>query len=259
MFGYKTQPAWFFDSSIHLEAVSRLLYLVESHEPLGSICGLDGSGRTRVLSKLREELARSGTSVISMNLSGLDEASALWQLASRVSAGTRPDMQRHELLILVRDELCGLGHCGLQNVILLDDFHRSLGDQSVLLRILLALTAQCQGLLTIVVASDKPLSVEFAQHSFIHVSLSSLDSAESADFVRTLLRRNSIRPSAGEDSAVRVISEMATGNAARMSRICELLRVLHQASPETRINAETVRSLLAELLPDSGWRSGRAG
>lgn len=256
MFGHKTQPAWFFDSTVHLEAVNRLLYLVESHEPLGLICGTDGSGRTRVLSKLREELARSGTSVISMNLSGLDEESAFWQLASRVSAGTRPDMKRHELLILVRDELRGLGHCGVQNVILLDDFQRSLGDQSVLLRILLALTAQCQGLLTVIVASDKPLSAEFAQHSFIHVSLSPLDRSESADFVRTLLRRKSIRPSAIEDSAVRVISEMATGNAARMSRICELLRVLHQASPETRINAETVRSLLDELLPGTDSKAG---
>lgn len=55
MFGQKKQTAWFFDSAVHLEAVSRLLYLIEVGEPFGVICGPDGSGRTRFL-RLREEI-----------------------------------------------------------------------------------------------------------------------------------------------------------------------------------------------------------
>jgi type II secretory pathway predicted ATPase ExeA len=259
MFGQKTQPAWFFDSSVHLEAVSRLLYLVESHEALGFVYGPDGSGRTRVFSRLQEEFARAGTSSISLNLSGLDEESALWQLTGRISARARASMKHYELLSLLRDELTGRSRCGIQTVLLLDDYHRAVSDFSVLLRVLLALNAQCQGLLNVVIASDRPLPDEFAQHSLVRVNLPAMDSAESSDFVRTLLRRYAVRPSVVEESAVRAISEIATGNAARISNICDLLRVLHESSPETRINEETVRALLTELLPDSGWRTVRAG
>jgi hypothetical protein len=125
MFGHQTQSEWFFDSSVHLEAVSRLLYLVESHEPLGLVQGPDGSGRSRVLGRLREELSRTGIMTVPLPLSGMDEESALWQLAEGLCARLRPSMRRHELLSLVRDELSGRGRCGVQTVILLDDFHRA--------------------------------------------------------------------------------------------------------------------------------------
>ena len=129
MFGHQTQSEWFFDSSVHLEAVSRLLYLVESHEPLGLVQGPDGSGRSRVLGRLREELSRTGIMTVPLPLSGMDEESALWQLAEGLCARLRPSMRRHELLSLVRDELSGRGRCGVQTVILLDDFHRAAEDE----------------------------------------------------------------------------------------------------------------------------------
>ena len=72
MFGQKTQPTWFFRSSGHVEAVSRLMYLVESREPVGVITGPDGSGRTRVLERTAQELQRTGESAILMNLGGLE-------------------------------------------------------------------------------------------------------------------------------------------------------------------------------------------
>ena len=82
MFGLKKQTAWFFDSSVHLEAVSRLLYLIESGEAFGVISGPDGSGRTRILTRLREEIERTGKLVVSLNVAGLDENAALSELTS---------------------------------------------------------------------------------------------------------------------------------------------------------------------------------
>ena len=80
MFGQKKQTAWFFDSSVHLEAVSRLLYLIEVGEPFGVICGPDGCGRTRILARLRQETERTGKPVVALNVSGLDEKAALSEL-----------------------------------------------------------------------------------------------------------------------------------------------------------------------------------
>ena len=251
MFGQATQSTWFFDSSVHREAVCRLLYLVDSHEPFGVVYGPDGSGRTRVLSKLREELQRTGTVVLSLNLAGMDDESALWQLASCVGSIVRSGMKRYELLSAVRDELIGRGLCGVQTVIMLDDMHRTAGDMNPLLRLLVTMNPHCQGLLTVIAASDTPLPVHTAEHALVRVSLSVLDTAESSDFVRTLARRHSIGGSGLDESAVRAVSEAAQGNTAGMARICELLRVVLEASPETRITGDTVRAVLDELAPRS--------
>lgn len=247
MFGQKTQPEWFFDSSIHLEAVSRLLYLVENHEPLGVILGPDGSGRTRVLSRLREELKRSGTQIVQLNLSGMDEEAAFWHLAERMSLRTRPSMRRFELISLLRDELAGRARCEVQTVVLLDDLHRVIDNISVFLRVLSSLNAQCRGMLTVVAASAKSLPAEFTDCVLVPIRLTELDSAESSDFVRSLIGQQVPEPSAVDESAVRAISITSVGNAARMSRLCSLLRVVHEASPETRITEETVYSLLTEF------------
>ena len=251
MFGQKTQPEWFFDSSIHLEAVSRLLYLVENREPLGLIQGSDGSGRSRVLSRLREELSRTGTMSISINLSGMDDESALWQVAESLGTRPRTSMRRHEVLGLIRDELNGRARCGVQTILLLDDYHRAVGDLSVFMRVLIAFSTQCQNMLCSVVASDKPLAGELSSYSLVPIRLQELDSVESSDFVRSLISQQSVLPSNVDESAVRAISKTSIGNAAKMSRICALLRVVQEASPGTRVTEETIYSLLSEFSYDN--------
>jgi hypothetical protein len=251
MFGQKTQSAWFFDSSVHLEAVSRLLYLAENRESLGIVSGPDGSGRSKVLSKVREELTRYGTMTLLKNLSGLDDEAALWQLAESCSPRVRSTMRRHELLSLLRDELTGRAQCGVQTVVLLDDYQRAISDLSTFLRILLSMASQCNGMLTIIVATGKPLPAEFASQAFVPIQLAPLDTAESSDFVRSLMSRQAIRLSSLDESAVRAISITGTGNAAKMSKICELLRVIHETSPDTRITEETVYSVLSEFSTDA--------
>ena len=116
MFGQKKQTAWFFDSSIHLEAVSRLLYLIDAGESFGVICGSDGCGRTRVLARLREEVERTGKFVVSLNVAGLDTATALTELVTSISSSARRSMGFHELVPLLRDELAGRAHCGMHSV-----------------------------------------------------------------------------------------------------------------------------------------------
>ncbi len=247
MFGQKTQPEWFFDSSVHLEALSRLLYIVENHEPLGLVRGPDGSGRSRILSRLQEEITRTGTMVVSLTLSGIDEESALRQVVEGLAVRTKPTMRRHEILTLLRDELCGRARCGIQTVALLDDFHRAAGDLSMLLRILKAMSTQCSSMLTVLLASDSPLPAEFNGDALVPVLLSDLDTTESSNFVRSLIGHQAIREFSVDESAVRAISLTSVGNAARMSRLCALLRVIHETSPETHITEDTVYSLLAEF------------
>lgn len=254
MFGQKKQTAWFFDSSIHLEAVSRLLYLIEVGEPFGVIVGLDGSGRTRILTRLREEIERTGRLVVSLNVSGLDENAALAELTSAVSSSARRGMARHELVSVLRDEMAGRMHCSVHTVVLIDDLHRAQSDLESFLRVLTALNARScssgsQGKLTVIVTSDRPLANGLSLESLLQIRLSPLDAAESSEFVRSLARRHNVPAACMDESAVRAIYDLSRGNTARMSRVCELITVLHEASPETQITSETISAVMSELSP----------
>ena len=254
MFGQKKQTAWFFDSTVHLEAVSRLLYLIEVGEPFGMICGPDGSGRTRHLTRLRQEVERMGKLVVSLNVAGLDENTALAELTSSVSSSARRGMARHEFVSLLRDEMAGRMHCGVHTVILIDDLHRAQTDLESLLRVMTALNAgSCNsgnhGKLTVLVTSDRPLANGLSLESLLQIRLSPLNAAESSDFVRSLVRRHNVPAVCIDDSAVRAIYDLSRGNTARMSRVCELIAVLHETSPEIPITSETIAAVMSELSP----------
>ena len=254
MFGQKKHNAWFFDSSIHLEAISRLMYLIEVNEPFGVVCGADGSGRTRILTRVRQESERIGRQVVALNVAGLDESAALTGLVTSVSSAARRSMARNELVSLLRDEIAGRSHCGVHSVVLIDDFHRADGDLESFLRILTALNAGVAGSgspgkLTVIVASDRPLTNGLSVEALLQIRLSPLDSVESSEFVRSLARRNGIADGILQESTIAAIHHLSRGNTARMTRVCELLAVLHEASPETLISTETVSAVIQELSP----------
>lgn len=254
MFGQKKHNTWFFDSSIHLEAISRLMYLIEVNEPFGVVCGADGSGKSRILTRVRQETERTGRQVVALNIAGLDETAALTELVTSVSPSARRNMARHELVSLLRDEIAGRFHCGVHSVVLIDDFHRADGDLKSFLRILTALNASAsssgsQGKLTVIVASDRPLTNGLSVEALLQIRLTPLDSVESSEFVRSLARRHGIADSILQDSTIAAIHHLSRGNTARMTRVCELLAVLHETSPETLINTETVSAVIHELSP----------
>ncbi|HQX52644.1 MAG TPA: ATP-binding protein [Planctomycetaceae bacterium] len=249
MFGEKKQSAWYFDSSIHLEAFSRLLYLIEVGEPFGVICGPDGSGRTRILNRLREEAERIGKQVISLNLAGLDEDTALAEFATCVTSSARRNMPRHQLICALRDEMAGRAHCNSHTVLMLDDLHRAQSDMESFLRVLTALNAGGQGKLTVIVASDRPLENGLSLESLLQIRLTALDVAESSDFVRSLVRRHGVPTAAIDETAIRAIHELSRGNTARMARVCELIGILHEASPGVHVSADTVSAVMNELTP----------
>lgn len=249
MFGQKTQPSWFFRSSGHVEAVSRLMYLVESREPAGALTGPDGSGRSRVLERTAQELQRTGESVILVNLGGLGDESALWQLAGRLCCNARNSLRRHELLTVLRDELAGRGHCGQHTTLLLDDIHRAELEEGVFLRFLIgvALSGSCP--LTVIAASRNEMPRELAEHVYVPVRLQRLNQPESVLFVREQLQRLGLPAGRCEEAAIYEAAASGSGLPARLYRICDMLQVYGQAWPTSPITVEVVRGLTGELAP----------
>jgi type II secretory pathway predicted ATPase ExeA len=249
MFGQKTQPTWFFRSSGHVEAVSRLMYLVESREPAGVITGPDGSGRTRVLERTAQELHRTGETSVLMNMGGMDDEGALWQLAGHLCCSVRSSLRRHELLTALRDEFVGRGHCGQHTTLLLDDLHRSDTSEGFFLRFLISIALSGSCPLTVIAAVRHEIPPELAEHVYVPIRLQRLNAAESAVFVRELLQRLGLPPGTCDEHAIRETAVQGGGLPSRLFRLCDLIQVYAQAWPGTSVHADIVRSLAAELAP----------
>jgi general secretion pathway protein A len=248
MFGQKTQPSWFFGSARHLEAVNRLVYLVECREPVAVLSGPDGSGRSRVLERVGRELKRAGDRVLMISLAGLDSEGALWQLVSRLSAsaGNNGSLRRHESLNRLRDELAGLSQCGTHTTLLLDDVQRADADAGVLLRFLVSLAASGSCSLSLVAAIESEIPEELGAHVYLPVRLERFTAAESAGFAAELLQRLGVETELMDANTLRAIHEVTRGLPLRLQQMCELLQAWSEAWPGAEFSADAVRMIAAE-------------
>jgi general secretion pathway protein A len=248
MFGQKTQPGWFFSSARHVEAMNRLVYLVECREPVAVLSGPDGSGRSRVLERVGRELRRAGDRVVSLSLSGLDSEGVLWLLVNRLSIGllTGGVLRRHELLNRLRDELSGLAQCGTHTTLLLDDVHRAEADAGSVLRFLVSLAASGSASLSVVAVVESEIPEELGEHVYLPVRLEQFSAAESAGFATELLQRLGLETELMDAGTVRALHEVTRGLPQRLQQLCELLHTWHEAWPSADLSAETVRMVAAE-------------
>ena len=251
MFGSSFGSQWFFDGSTHVEAFNRLMYLAESREAIGWLTGPDGSGRTVVLNRFRHELERSGFAVTMLNLSGMDQQMALSSLADALRLSSDRASTPSRLVRLLGEEFCGRADCNVYSIVLIDDAHRAVDGATALIRMLLAMRARCGNGLTVIVASETSTAVDLTSDALIRVALTPFDSTEAADFVRTLVSQNGLRVSATDESVVRAISDCSAGSAARITRLCRLLKVVQDATPELPLTADSVHAIHRELLPQA--------
>ena len=60
-------------SPVHIEALARLEFLLESHSPCGLLLGPAGSGKTTVLAQFAEQACRGGALPALINCAGHDD------------------------------------------------------------------------------------------------------------------------------------------------------------------------------------------
>ena len=79
-------PAQFYPSPAHEEALARLHYLVEQHLRLGVLLGGVGSGKSMLLAKLASDLHAADRHVARISLLGLSSEEFLYHLAVQLQA-----------------------------------------------------------------------------------------------------------------------------------------------------------------------------
>ena len=254
MFGRKVELPRFVETPTQLEAIYRLLYLIDSSARFAFVEGSSGSGKTTVLLQIKENLQRKQFFCPFVNVSGMDCEALLWQIACAFSLDASSQRNRAELLLAIRDELQGRVQCGQRTVILLDDIDFGFSDIDMAIRFLIAAAGQGEGLVTVVMTGSQAIATAFTRDSELSVPLPPLTEQESMSFIGESLTLESARANTTTDqvvcqSAVSVIAEIAKGNLAKLSQLCHMLRVVHETSPTMKINDKVVREVADELLP----------
>ncbi|HIE99103.1 MAG TPA: ATP-binding protein [Planctomycetes bacterium] len=248
MFGQAIGKSWFFSSSVHTEAVSRLLYVAEQGEPFVFLQGEHGCGKSTLLKQVQAECSRFGHSTVLINLAALDQAAFLWHLCGGLSIVPRAEQSQTELMSAVRDELVGRSLCNHRTVILLDDFARAAECVAPIIDFLAAINQQTDGAVSVIAAAEYVASPELQRLSALKVRLRRLTDADSSAFAVEFLQFLSVSPEAVAGDAVDTIVEMAEGSPAHLTRLCQLISVAVEATQNLVIDAEVLAVLTEETL-----------
>ncbi|MEO2013280.1 MAG: ATP-binding protein [Fuerstiella sp.] len=248
MFGQAIEKSWFFSSSVHTEAVSRLLYVAEQGEPFVFLQGDHGCGKSTLLKQVQAECTRYGHSTVLINLAALDQPAFLWHLCGGLSIVPRAEQSQTQLMSAIRDELVGRSLCSHRTVILLDDFTRAAEDVAPIIDFLSAINQQTDGAVSVIAAGEFVTSPELQRLSALKVHLRRLTDADTSAFALEYLQFLAVPLEAVTSDAVAAIVERPHGSAAQLKRLCQLISVAVEATPNLVIDAEVLTVLTEETL-----------
>jgi len=248
MFGQSVDNVWYFESAVHLEAQSRLMYVAEQGEPFVLLSAGQGMGKTRLLKHVQEESRRFGHSAMLINVAALDESAFLWHLCGGLSIIPQDHPSRSQMMSAIRDEISGRTLCHHQTVLLLDDLNRAGDDLSMMIQFLIGVNQQTNGGISVIAAADGSLSPQLQQLSALRVQLPRLSDEDARSFVTGCLKSLKVKASRVTADGMAAIVKSCEGSPDQLTRTCELLKIAQSTNPGLTINASVLAILTEETL-----------
>ncbi|MGH7128234.1 MAG: ExeA family protein, partial [Planctomycetaceae bacterium] len=188
---------WYFESAAHEEASARLMFVIERQRRCGVVWGSAGCGKSTMLAMLARQLQRTQRELALIDATSLTGTDLLWQTAVALDRNPSPDERPRELWQAIADHLHGLRFAGIQTIMLIDHLERAgRGFDESLVR-LIELEAAAIPWLTVIVAvrpsAGRRLPGRLAEFCDLRLELRPLDRPETAEYVRTALRRAGCR------------------------------------------------------------------
>jgi type II secretory pathway predicted ATPase ExeA len=187
-------PRVFLESGQHLEALSRLLYVVQERQAGGVLTSVYGCGKTLLLRRLALELAPRGYRFSFVNNPRLSDLDILRMILHGFSGGIVP-AQKADVLIALETTLTETARDGKHSVVVIDEAH-DVVDPAIFeeLRLLLNFQSDRSCLLSLLMAGQPELASKIEnnkqlnQRIHIKASLSPLSPEETARYVDFRLR-----------------------------------------------------------------------
>lgn len=239
----------YFPTDTHEEALSRLLYLTESHERCGVLTGDSGSGKTTVFFRLETLLRRSGMKVQRIDLAGASESTLLHRLAIAVGLNPSDGLSAESMINDLELVFTAAGRVQHPWVLLLDHADRLRPGALAAVEQVLHLAANAGAVLLFATRPEGRSSLLkiLGGHSGLRIELTPLESAEMGAYLDDSLERGMVSTIQFSRDAVQLMARISQGNMRQINRLSRAACLAAAADHRSEIDSELLLTVSREL------------
>ncbi len=224
-------PAFFYYSKQHEEALARLIYAVRERKGAALLTGVFGCGKTLIGHALLKELSDDRYKVAYIANPFLSYLELLMFITSRLGAMNLPDKKSEVLTNVILDSLNILynnARDGKDTIVIVDECH-IIEDQNIFeeLRLLLNFQLDDRFLLTLLLFGQPELkekinsNKQLEQRIAIKCHLDNLAFEDTLKYINHRLKIAGCNAPIFSESALRLIYERSGGIPRRINRLCD--------------------------------------
>ena len=248
-------PQFYFPGETHQAALLKLRYAVENRRGGALLCGAAGTGKTFLLSMLRESLGERCVPFIHLVYPQMSPAELLAYLADEFDGGGNDGIAVHESIRRIQKALRGNVEKGKHAVVVVDEAH--LLDNSPMLetlRMLLNFGPDGQIGMTLLLVGQPgilPLldrTPQLEERLGVKCLLRPFTANETGQYVSHRLQvAGSTAPIVAAD-AVPTLFELTRGIARQINRLCDLALLVGFAEEQQSLSAAHFEAVCRELV-----------
>lgn len=248
-------PQFYFPGETHQSALLKLRYAVENRLGGALLCGAAGTGKTYLLSMLRESLDESCTPFIHLVYPQMSPAELLAYLADEFDGGGRGGIAVHESVRRIQAAMLENCKRGRHAVVVVDEAH--LLENSPMLETLRMLLnfgpdGKC-GMTLLLVGQPGILPLldrtpQLEERLGVKCLLRPFTSSETGQYVHHRLQVAGAASTIVADDAVPTLYELTHGIARQINRLCDLALLVGFAEEQQTLSAAHFEAVCRELV-----------
>jgi general secretion pathway protein A len=250
-FASQLNPADFFRSESHEEALARVEFLIDNGRRLGFLLGASGTGKTLLLEMAARHLRRTPCQVIRLNAVGLGSQELVWRLVTGLGHLVPTNAGPTECWRGISDRLVANRYQKVSTVFLIDDADEASSEVYPLLCRLALIDPHPEALITIVLAAQRQRMMNFGtklnELCELRVDLNPWNAAETASYIRQALAQQGTANSIFTPAALEHLHELSHGVARRVRQLAELSLLAGAAEELPEITEHVVDSVHRSL------------
>jgi general secretion pathway protein A len=240
-------PDFFYESRAHREAITRLLFAVESHKTMALLTGDYGSGKTVVCQTVIERLPANEHHVAMVTNPTMDATDLTREIISQLGEDIGVK-SKYEVLHAYKDVLERHAVAGRHCTAIIDEA-QLIANAAILeeLRLLLNVQTSQRACLTLILAGQTELNdmiksiPQMRQRISLKYHIPHLDNDEVAPYLARRLEAAGGQLDIFDEKALRTIERLSNGNPREINALADLSLLFGSLMQVDRIGAEIVQ------------------
>ena len=246
-------PAFFYLSPQHEEALSRLLYVVREEKGLGLLTGVFGCGKTLLSRALNMELEKDIYRVAFITNPRVEDIDLLRLIAHNLGAPELPT-RKSDILIVLEKLIANNWRDKKKTVIVIDEAH-AIEDVRVFeeIRLLLNIQLEDKFLVTILLIGQPELreklesNKQLSQRIAMRYHLDALNSTNTADYIKFRMKVACAEKEIFTEDAINLVYLRSGGIPRRINQICDMALVVGFGKNQPQVDMYVVQEAIDSL------------